>query len=64
MGRSGVAARHSERYASQDQYDVVLAGALPLGVWDDARELVRLGEDRSERTSGVRVVTPVALPGS
>jgi hypothetical protein len=26
--------------------------------------LLLVREDRSERTSGVRVVTPVALPGS
>ena len=60
----GMAVRHLKWYASWVQNVVRQFGPYLQWALEVCEELLLVREDRSGRTSGVPVVTPVALPGS
>ena len=59
-----MAVRHLKWYASWVQNVVRQFGPYLPRAQDDCEGLLLVREDRSERTSGLRAVTPVAPPGS
>ena len=59
-----MAVRHLKWYASWVQNVVRQFGPYLLWAQENCEELSLVREDRDERTSGVPVVTPVAMLGS
>ena len=59
-----MAVRHLKWYASWVQNVVRQFGPYLPRALDDCEGLLLVREDRSERASGLRVVMPMARPGS
>ncbi len=63
-GPKGSAVRRLKWHASWVQNVVRQFGPYPPWAQDSCKEFSLVREDREERTSGVPVVAPAALPGS